>query len=167
VKRTNVALIALVSLGAMTLHADVLVVDRGLWPTTWPPELDSLRETSRTIDGPLGGFVRYEISFTKRGDFESAWPHLLKLRSPEYPLTLVRSPHKGSGAAQGRSMNAGVILSSWPTSVSDVNAKTKRSETTAIVLVVDGDIVDLNRIQLPENTLIQDERFKVDSTTTP
>jgi hypothetical protein len=32
--------------------------------------------------------------------------------------------------------------------------------TTYIELVVDGDIVDLNRVQLPPDTLIIDERFK-------
>jgi len=31
---------------------------------------------------------------------------------------------------------------------------------TYIELVVDGNIVDLNRIQMPRDTLILDERFK-------
>jgi hypothetical protein len=33
-------------------------------------------------------------------------------------------------------------------------------EPTSIELVVDGDIVNLNRIPLPEDTPIVDERFK-------
>jgi len=61
-------------------------------------------------------------------------------------------------------MKSGVIVSSWPIAASDADTKTKRSETTVIVVVVDGDVVDLNRIRLPGSTHIQDERFKDDGT---
>ncbi len=39
--------------------------------------------------------------------------------------------------------------------------------TTFIELVVDGSIVDLNRIPLPEDTPIIDERFKVEDNKAP
>jgi hypothetical protein len=35
----------------------------------------------------------------------------------------------------------------------------KSTNWTVIVLVVDGEVVDLNRIPLPKNTHIQDDRF--------
>jgi hypothetical protein len=42
----------------------------------------------------------------------------------------------------------------------EMDVRTKWMNTTFIELVVDGKIVDLNRIQLPANTPIVDERFK-------
>jgi len=41
-----------------------------------------------------------------------------------------------------------------------MDVRTKWSNTTYIELVVDGEIVDLNRIPLPPDTPIVDERFK-------
>src|SRR5687767_6020529 len=38
------------------LFADVSIEDRGSWPDTWPKEFEQLRASSRTIEGPLGGF---------------------------------------------------------------------------------------------------------------
>lgn len=157
-KRKTVALIAFITTCAVTLQARVTVKDSGSWPDTWPRELDAHRKTSRTIEGPLGGWLRYEISFKTREDFEAAWPHLLKVRSEYHPITLVSSPHERSGAAKGRPMKAGVIIRSWPTAASKKGARPNRTRTTIIVLVVDGDIVNLNRLQLPEDTHFKDER---------
>lgn len=135
------------------LGADVSIEDRGSWPKTWPKELESLRMKARTTEGPLAGYLSYELPFLQRKEFESAWPHVLKVRSPEYPITLVRSPH---GAVK-----AGVVINSSPIASRETNT------TTVIVVVVDGDVVDLNRIQLPGNTHIQDERFKDGDKTKP
>ena len=155
---------------ASHLHAEVTIENKGRWPVTWPKELEPLRETSRTIEGPLAGFLRYEIPFSERDAFESAWSHLLKVRSPEYPITLIRSPYTGTGATKGSSMKAGVLINSFPFASSTADPATsdapekatapKSTNTTVIVLVVDGEVVDLNRIPLPKNTYIQDERFK-------
>lgn len=162
---------------ASHLHADVTIENKGRWPDTWPKELDSLRETSRTIEGPLAGFLRYEIPFSERDTFESAWSHLLKVRNPESPIILIRSPYTGTGVTKGNSMKPGVLISSFPfasstadTATSDVPAKTatpKSANTTFFVLVVDGEVVDLNRIPLPENTYIQDDRFNDSGITEP
>jgi len=160
----------LVGVVAAQLFADVSIENRGRWPESWPQELEPLREKSRTIEGPLAGFLHYEIPFSDRDAFESAWSHLLKVRSPEYPITLIRSPYTGTGATKGSSMKAGVLINSFPSAnstsdpaTSDAPAKAttpKSTNATVIVLVVDGEVVDLNRIPLPKNTYIQDERFK-------
>jgi len=72
-------------------------------------------------------------------------------------------------------MKAGVLINShrFASSVAnpaDDNAqakddKPKSAITTSLVLVVDGEVVDLNRIPLPANTYIQDERFKTSGIT--
>jgi hypothetical protein len=162
---------------ASHLHADVSIENRGSWPVTWPQELDPLREKSRTIEGPLARFLHYEIPFSERDTFESAWSHLLKVKSPESPIILIRSPYKGAGATKGSSMKAGVLINSYPfasstddAAISDAPAKAttpKSTNTTFVVLVVDGEVVDLNRIPLPKNTYIQDERFKDSGITKP
>ena len=155
---------------AAQLFADVSVENRGSWPDTWPKELEPLRSHSRTIEGPLGGIRQYEMPFNDRDAFESAWKHLLKVRSPKSPIVLIRGPYSGTGASQGSSIKAGVLIHSHTSASSstgpvDSDAQAKGDTpvsvaTTALMLVVDGNVVDLNRIPLPENTYIQDERFK-------
>jgi len=126
-----------------TAHADWLVADKGTWPESWPEELDSLREQSRSLRGSLADLTFYEIPFTNRKDFESAWPHILKIKSKGVPITLLRSPHKYLGT-----LNAGVRIWHPP------------YQTRNIWLIVDGEIVDLNRIPLPADTPIIDKRFE-------
>jgi hypothetical protein len=160
---------------ASQLFADVSIENRGSWPVAWPKELDPHRATSRTIEGPLAGFLHYEIPFSERDAFESAWPHFLKVKSPESPVILIRGPYTGTGVTKGSSMKSGVLITSLPFSsstadpaTSDTPAKEaapKSTNTTFIALVVDGGVVDLNRIPLPKNTYIQDKRFKDSGTT--
>jgi hypothetical protein len=155
---------------AAQVLADVSIENKGRWPASWPKELEPLRETSRTVEGPLAGFLHFEIPFTDRDPFESAWPHLLKVKSPESPIVLIRSPYEGTGAMKGSSMKAGVLINTFPFSSSTADpassdapakdAAPKSTTTTILVLVVDGKVVDLNRIALPKNTHIQDERFQ-------
>ena len=68
------------------------VSDQGTWPKSWPKELEPLRKQSRTLVGPEVALSTIEIPFTKREDFESAWPHLLKVKSKGAPIILVRGP---------------------------------------------------------------------------
>lgn len=119
------------------------IAELGTWPENWPQELEPLREQSRTLTGSLLELTFYEIPFTSRAEFEAAWPHILKIRTRGVPITLLRSPHEYLGT-----LNAGVRI--WhPT-----------YKTRNIWLVVDGDIVDLNRIPLPPETTIIDRRFE-------
>jgi hypothetical protein len=78
--------------GVHSVYTDYRVWDKGMWPESWPRELEPLRKQARTFEGPLDADRRYLIPFTKREDFESAWPHLLKVKSKGAPIILVRAP---------------------------------------------------------------------------
>jgi len=140
---TFVFVASIIFCAARPAHADWLVADKGTWPESWPEELDSLREKSRSLRGSLADLTFYEIPFTSREDFESAWPHILKIKSKGVPITLLRAPHKYLGT-----LSAGVRIWHPP------------YQTRNIWLVVDGEIVDLNRIPLPADTPIVDKRFE-------
>ena len=149
-----------------TLYGMWSIANKGTWPKSWPSELEPLREQSRSLTGSALDLTHYEIPFTTRKQFESAWPHILKVKSKEAPLILLRGPDKDVGA----SINAGIRV--WcPPKIGDqtiaakpipgaTNARDRWRETTFIELIVDGDIVDLNRIPLPADTLVIDMRFK-------
>jgi len=140
----------------------------GDWPKTWPAELEPLRKHSRTLVGPEVECRHYAIPFTKREEFESAWPHLLKVKTKGAPIVLVRGPN----FFLGEKATAGVVVHSPPEGQARnpatpeapiagvTNARERWMNTTYIELVVDGQIVDLNRIPLPPDTSIIDERFK-------
>jgi hypothetical protein len=143
------------------------VEETGTWPKTWPAELEPLRQQSRTLVGPLAPYMNrhYAIRFTRREEFESAWPHILKVKSAGAPVFLVRGPN--FFLDKGRT--AGVVIYCPPGAdhpvtpeeaipVKDVSQP--RINTTYIELVVDGEIVDLNRIPLPADTPIIDKRFE-------
>lgn len=220
------------------------VADEGMWPTSWPKELEPLRKQSRTLVNSAQAI--YEIPFAKREEFEAAWPHILGLKSKQAPLILlsgsdeklsgtikasvrILSPRTGSlvtpegtlnpvtvetavlpllvnpestfyppgwkAAEAEASVPGGKVLKigpPWPDYIKsesgalpeyvfydngkwapyDPNAKreplkdwviqslkVKRARID-IELVVDGNIVDLNRISLPADTPIIDKRFK-------
>jgi hypothetical protein len=148
-KRTT-AFLAVIAFCAVTsaVYALYGVIDRGDWPKSWPKELEPLRKQSRTLVGPEALDRHYAIRFTKRDEFESAWAHILDVNSKGAPLVLVRGPN----FFLGNDRKAGVVVHCPPLGQSDDPAK--------IELVVDGEIVDLNRIPLPADTPIIDERFK-------
>ncbi len=141
------------------------VSDTGTWPKSWPKELEPLRKQARTLEGPEV-HLHYQIPFTKREDFEAAWPHLLKVKSKGAPIILVRGPKTDFMEIKP----AGVLIHSPPAGTdkqvnpetpipAQTDVRTRWMNTTFIELVVDGSIVDLNRIALPEDTPIIDERF--------
>ena len=76
---------SLLFLSPCVATADYGVRDEGSWPATWPKELDGLRAQSRTLEGPLVLLLHYAIPFAKREEFETSWPHLLKVKSPARP----------------------------------------------------------------------------------
>lgn len=158
------AFLAAVTLGAVSIaRADYSVWHNGEWPKTWPKELESLRKQSSTYEGPKVLFRTYLVPFTKREDFEAAWPHLLKVKTKGAPVILVRGPKTDYFAVKP----AGVLIHTPPT---DTEANETPRDTTVprdrwlyanyLELVVDGEIVDLNRIELPADGAIIDERFK-------
>jgi hypothetical protein len=158
-KRSIALLAVCVLCVACPLHADYSVQDRGAWPETWPEELEPLREPSRTLEGPLLPLLHYAIPFTSREEFEAAWPHLLKVKTPGAPIVLRRGPSFWLGDES----NAGVCIHTPPQGedlVADAEAAGDRLERTIYIeLIVDGEIIDLNRIPLPPDTPIIDERF--------
>ena len=220
-KKTTIVSIACVLVFASLCFAIVEISDKGLWPNTWPKELEGYREQARTrsVGHGISEDV-FEIPFAKRREFEKAWPHILKLRSNGTRLILEKSPSRYP--VSGSEMGAGVRVlaaQSIITGAANPDAQQKEKEDPLtdvelqelvkqgkmlktgppwpkyimtddkelpeyvrskyvdgkqvwkpvdagirarldIVLVVDGSIVDLNRITLPPNTQIIDNRFK-------
>ena len=165
----NIAAVVAVSFAAYAMYD---VSYEGTWPKSWPRELEPLRKQSRTLVGPEVLQEHYEIPFTKRDEFESAWPHILKVKSKAAPIFLVRGPKTDFFAVKP----AGVLIHSPPAQTDkqanpeeplagpgwedSAHLRGRWMWTTFIELVVDGKIVDLNRIPLPADTTIIDERFK-------
>lgn len=147
----------LVVLRVSSLHADFGVIDKGVWPKSWPKELEPLRKQASTYEGPMLPQLHYAIPFKTREEFETAWPHLLKLKSKGAPIVLHRKPTFFLGEK-----GVGVCIHTPPAKQKPVaaeEAKDPYSECIYIELVVDGEIVDLNRIYLPPETPIVDQRF--------
>lgn len=159
-KRTFVVLAVGIVCLAGPLFADYLVQNRGAWPESWPEELDSLREQSRTLEGPLVLLLHHAIPFTEREQFEQAWPHLLSVKTPGAPIVLRR----GASFWLGDGSAAGVCIHTPPQGEEPVadgkDANGRWEKTIYIELIVDGDIVDLNRIPFPPDTPIIDQRFE-------
>ncbi|MEK6257428.1 MAG: hypothetical protein AABP62_02315 [Planctomycetota bacterium] len=164
-KRTIAFVAAIAFCTVSSVYALYEVYDHGAWPQSWPKELEPLRKQSRTLVGPDIAQQYFQIPFTKRQEFESAWPHFLKIKSPGAPIILVRGPKTDFFAIKP----AGVLIHSPPVGtdkranpevpINSTDARERWRNTTFIELVVDGEIVDLNRIQLPADTPIIDERF--------
>ena len=159
------ALLALLVTGS-TVFGLYEVEYRGAWPNTWPKELDPVRKQARTLVGPMVESRHYLIPFTRRDQFESAWPYFLKVKSKGAPIILVRGPKTDFFEIQP----AGVLIHSPPSNndpranpevpIAGITGKERWMNMTYIELVVDGNIVDLNRLALPSDTPIIDERFK-------
>ena len=142
------------------------VIDHGAWPKSWPKELEPIRTQARTLVGPEIANRHYQIPFTKREEFEAAWPHFLKVKTKGAPIILVRGPKTDFFEIKP----AGLLIHSPPTDekgtdpveqiAAQDNPRTTWMNATFFELVVDGKIVDLNRIALPPDTPIIDERFK-------
>ncbi|HEX5104966.1 MAG TPA: hypothetical protein VFV87_14200 [Pirellulaceae bacterium] len=153
-----VAVIACWALSSAAL-ADYGVENRGTWPASWPKELEPLRGQARTLEGPLVLLLHYAIPFTERAQFEAAWPNLVKVKSPGAPILLRRAPNFFLGGKN----QAGVCIHAPPEGEQPLSAKESNGnwqKTIYLELIVDGDIVDLNRIRLPPDTPIIDERFQ-------
>src|SRR5258708_25404376 len=108
-KKTAGVLVAVAFAAVCSVYADYSVWDKGTWPESWTTELEPLRKQSRTFEGPIDQ-LRYLIPFTKREDFESAWPHLLKVKSKGAPIILVRGPRTDFFEVKP----AGVLIQSPP-----------------------------------------------------
>ncbi|TWU02496.1 hypothetical protein [Stieleria varia] len=169
--RVSIVVLAFLALSS-TAFALYSVSETGDWPKEWPSELEPLRKQSRTLVGPTLEAQHFAMRFKTREEFEAAWPFILKVKSEGAPIFLVQSPNFFLGKD-----HAGVVVHCPPKGQWD-NPKTPEAPiegypaesrsrwqwTNYIELVVDGQIIDLNRIQLPANTPIVDERFKAEKT---
>jgi hypothetical protein len=158
-KRSAIVVSTLVVALTSAAYAEYTFENKGTWPDTWPKELDGPRTQSRTLAGPKEMFLHYAIPFKKRAEFEAAWPHLLKVKTPRAPIVLRRGPSFWLGKEQA----AGVCVHTPPDGEPPIHGKDAAGNwerTIYIELIVDGEIVDLNRIELPPETPIIDERFK-------
>jgi hypothetical protein len=135
--------------------------------------LEPLRKQARTLEGPVRPDQHYAIPFSKREEFEAAWPHIVKVKRKGAPLFLKRCANFFLGWGN----KAGVVVHCPDRGAADrsdtreapIAAATKDQvdgrSATSLELVVDGEIVDLNRISLPPDTPIIDERFKYGTNT--
>ena len=84
---------AALCLCSTTVFGLVSTWSEGLWPDSWPKQLEPYRGRATTLDFGTGiDLTVYEIPFEKQEDFESVWPHILALKSKGAPLILVSSP---------------------------------------------------------------------------
>ncbi len=165
--RLSIAVLALL-LTSSTAFALYSISETGNWPKSWPKELEPVRKQSRTLVGPTLEAQHFAMRFKSREEFEVAWPHILKAKSQGAPIFLKRGPNFFLGKE-----HAGVVVHCPPKGQWD-NPKTPEAPieaypaesphrwqwTNYIELVIDGEIVDLNRISLPPDTPIIDERFE-------
>jgi hypothetical protein len=163
--RTIVAAALALACLASTAYGLYSVSFTGDWPQTWPKELEPLRQQARSLVGPEAEFRHWAIRFEKRKDFEAVWPHLMTVKSKGAPIILV----SGENFFLGDKCKAGVVVHAPPAgeeknapraAPGSSNARERYLHLTYIELVVDGDVVDLNRIELPPDTPIVDERFE-------
>jgi len=166
-KTTTALLAALLLVCALgSAYALYTVSDRGDWPKNWPRELEPLRKQAKTFVGPTVPQRHYAIHFTRREEFESAWPHLLKVKSKGAPIFLVRGPN----FFLSEHIKAGVIVHSPPPGQSRnpatpeapipgvTNPRVRWMNTTFLEVVVDDEIVTWKPTALPKSTTVIDER---------
>jgi len=147
IPRSSAAGLVMLFVAVSVIHADYSVVGKGVWPRSWPAQLDRFREQSTTYEGGRQDSIIHVIPFSSREDFEAAWPHLLKVRSPRGRLLLLAGPDESLGK-----IPAGVRLNCPPRGQ-------ESNQEIVLDLIVDGRIIDLNRIEFPDGVVIQDRRF--------
>ena len=150
-KRTIILVASIVLSTVGSLSAASFGGPGGTWPKSWPKELEPLRKQAWTWEHGVVGQISYDIPFANRQEFETAWPHIVKLKSKDSPLTLISTQHYHGKAGD---KPVGVVI--FPPLK---GSSTGPSATTRIFLKVDGKTVDLNRIRLPADTPIIDQRF--------
>ena len=139
-------------------ESDNFVVEKGDWPENWPKELDGLRKQSKTLVSKSSR--HFAIRFKSREEFERLWPHLLSIRTKGAPVVIAKSPSVFLGHEAGIVVHSPIpeLVNASP--VDATNFRQRLPHTIYIELVSDGDIIDLNRIQLSTDDLVVDQRFE-------
>jgi len=101
-KKTILTLfVVIIALCASVSYALVEFSKEGIWPDTWPKELEKFRKQSRSYSRNLGlEEMWHEIIFKNHEEFEQAWPHILKLKTKGAPLIIEST--KNSPGRYGR-----------------------------------------------------------------
>lgn len=163
--RRTIATLAAIAICAVCSTAAAVweFSNEGAWPKSWPKALEPLRKRAGSIRGSEADLVIHHIPFTKREEFEAAWPYILQVKTKGAPLILVRSPgahwHFGETKAGVLIHCPGEEPAEAVEQVPSDNLNIRWMHTNYIELVVDGEIVDLNRIRIPADTPIIDQRF--------
>ena len=205
----TVSAVFVVLFSGVFASALVMTDQQGRWPADWPKSLEGLRGHARTIQIATGTQENvYEITFSNRAEFESAWPSILSLKTIGAPLRLYavgKPPPAGLGqfasnaapivriygppqsesvATDGQKLKASAP---WPKEIYGPNGELPEFVRTRSVggelqwvaanpdeskepcfydrarvdidVVIDGVVIDLNRISLPAGTPIEDHRF--------
>lgn len=129
----------------------------GSWPKDWPQGLEHLRaQASSEFRNTKHATVFRKIPFSERGAFEASWPGFLDLMKRKHFKFVLLSSRTGMA---DRFIGVAVLC---PLQEVDVPNEQEVPEfgKTVVYLFVDGDVIDLNRIQLPADMPIIDERFK-------
>ncbi len=167
-KKTSLAAIALLG-AASSAWALYSVADTGIWPKSWPKEMEPLRKQARTLVGPMLEARHYAIRFTSREQFEAAWPSLLKVKTKGAPIFVIRGENFFLDGRKG-----GVIIHCPPEGqhrnprspekpIEGVqNLRERWMNTNWIEVVDDGNVVDFSRVEVPKGTTVVDERSKAE-----
>jgi hypothetical protein len=184
-------------------------VETGMWPKSWPKELEPLRNNARTYNVATALHeIIYEIHFQDRNVFERAWPLLLGLKSKGGTLTLCKVestrpkqevlfsndvPSIRIHAPESGLVGNLVAGPPWPPTALLPNGELSEYVTSSEIhgektwvpvtiekarnemekghfmwlmrarvdleLIIDGKIIDLNRIRIPSDTPIIDKRW--------
>jgi hypothetical protein len=169
-KRTLLCVVAILCLTSGITFAMSQGGTGGKWPKNWPKELEPLRKQAWSWTDGLLAWASYDIPFKSREEFEAAWPHILKVKTKGAPITLMRGPHIRVDLKESKTagVRIRVLGRDAPQMVTDpetgaikhVSTPGVRPTAVELLLVVDRQIVDLNRIPLPPDTPIIDDRFK-------
>jgi hypothetical protein len=150
----------------------IVEMSSGIWPKSWPKELEPFRARARTFEVANGIQENiYEITFTNREDFEKLWPVLLSIKSKNGLITLEQSPLTNFVA--GSTMHAGVCIiappgrpSALPSGAAAgdlpeyVNHGFQERARIDLLVVSDGQLIDPARISIPAGTTVIDHRAK-------
>ena len=135
----------------------------GAWPDDWPKELATFRGLtdkglrSWTFQRPGEPLVHYGIKFLTREEFETAWPHLLKVKSKGAPIILRSGPSLWlAGAWHGVCIHT-PAKGKRPLSEQELKESPWKA-TNYLELIVDGKIIDFDRMDVPVDTPIIDKR---------
>jgi hypothetical protein len=134
----------------------------GTWPHSWPEELEQVRKQSTSYGPPpFATPMFYHIPFHERGQFEEVWPGIAELCQKAVEVKLLDAPECCPAPAtkeQSSGFRVAPIAPATVLIIEDEKAQPDANKEITIILFVDGEIIDVNRIRFPSGVAIHDER---------